>query len=68
MAVLEEGKLVELSIESFSIHRQIGNIYRGKWKMFFPGCKRLLSISVWKRTPFLYIDDLKPIGAERERE
>ncbi|HBR33868.1 MAG TPA: ribonuclease E/G, partial [Firmicutes bacterium] len=37
MAVLEDGKLVELSIESFAAQRLIGNIYRGKVENVLPG-------------------------------
>ena len=35
MAVLEDGKLVELSKESHTAQRHIGNIYRGKVENVF---------------------------------
>lgn len=59
MAVLEEGKLVELSIESFSTHRQIGNIYRGKVENVLPGMQAAFVDIGMEKNAFLYIDDLQ---------
>ena len=59
MAVLEEGKLVELSKESHSAQRHIGNIYRGKVENVLPGMQAPLLILGWKNA-FLFIDDLHP--------
>ncbi len=59
MAVLEDGKLVELSIESFSTQRQIGNIYRGKVENVLPGMQAAFIDIGMEKNAFLYIDDLQ---------
>ena len=58
MAVLEEGKLVELSIENFTTQRQIGNIYRGKVENVLPGMQAAFVDIGMEKNAFLFIDDL----------
>ncbi|NLY92172.1 MAG: Rne/Rng family ribonuclease [Firmicutes bacterium] len=64
MAVLEDGKLVELSIESSSAQRQIGNIYRGKVENVLPGMQAAFIDIGMEKNAFLFIDDLLPERGE----
>ncbi|HBR28531.1 MAG TPA: ribonuclease G [Firmicutes bacterium] len=59
MAVLEDGKLVELSIESFAAQRLIGNIYRGKVENVLPGMQAAFIDIGMEKNAFLFIDDLQ---------
>ncbi|NLC53038.1 MAG: Rne/Rng family ribonuclease [Firmicutes bacterium] len=58
MAVLEEGKLVELSKESHSAQRHIGNIYRGKVENVLPGMQAAFIDIGMDKNAFLFVDDL----------
>jgi len=59
MAVLEDGKLVELSIESYTTQRQIGNIYRGRVENVLPGMQAAFIDIGMEKNAFLFIDDLQ---------
>ncbi len=60
MAVLEDGKLVELSKESHTAQRHIGNIYRGKVENVLPGMQAAFIDIGMEKNAFLFIDDLHP--------
>ena len=51
IAITEDQDLKEFYIERQDHQRLVGNIYKGGWRMFYPVCRRLLSISVLKRMP-----------------
>lgn len=59
MAVLEDGKLVELSKESHTAQRQVGNIYRGKVENVLPGMQAAFIDIGMEKNAFLFIDDLR---------
>jgi ribonuclease G len=59
MAVLEDGRLVELSIERFNDRRQVGNIYRGKVENVLPGMQAAFIDIGMEKNAFLFVDDLR---------
>lgn len=64
VAVLEDGRLVELIIDRGGEYRQVGNIYRGKVENVLPGMQAAFIDIGMEKNAFLYIDDLqlKPHG------
>ncbi|HEY8391917.1 MAG TPA: Rne/Rng family ribonuclease [Capillibacterium sp.] len=64
LAVLEDGKLVELSIESSTAQRQVGNIYRGRVENVLPGMQAAFIDIGMEKNAFLFVDDLQPERGE----
>ncbi len=58
VAILEEGKLVELDIERPLQHRVVGNIYKGIVANVLPGMQASFIDIGLERNAFLYVDDI----------
>lgn len=67
-AVLEDGDLVELSVERPVHQRVVGNIYKGKVENVLPGMQAAFVDIGLDRNSFLYVDDALPGKAEVEGE
>lgn len=57
VAVLEDGELVELYLESQSEQRLVGNIYKGKVANVLPGMQAAFVDVGLPKNAFLYVDD-----------
>ena len=60
IAVLEDGKLVEIQKESRSTTFSVGNIYIGKVKKLMPGLNAAFVDIGYKKDAFLHYQDLGP--------
>src|SRR5690554_1438396 len=58
MAALEDGRLVELSIERSHTQKHVGNIYRVKVENVLPGMQAAFVDIGMEKNAFLYVDDL----------
>lgn len=67
-AVMEDGDLVELSVERPVHQRIVGNIYKGKVENVLPGMQAAFVDIGLERNSFLYVDDALPGRAEVEGE
>lgn len=66
VAILEDGALVEFSVEKADEQRRAGNIYRGKVKNVLPGMQAAFIDIGEEKNAFLYIDDVIPKENETE--
>ena len=66
VAILEDGALVEFSIEHLDEQRRAGNIYRGKVENVLPGMQAAFINIGEEKNAFLYIDDVIPKDIEPE--
>ncbi len=60
VAILEDGALVEFSVEKADEQRRAGNIYRGKVKNVLPGMQAAFIDIGEEKNAFLYVDDVIP--------
>lgn len=60
VAIMEDGALVDFSIERTDEQRRAGNIYRGKVKNVLPGMQAAFIDIGEEKNAFLYIDDVIP--------
>lgn len=66
VAILENGQLVEFSIEHPDEHKQAGNIYRGKVANVLPGMQAAFIDIGEDKNAFIYIDDVLPKENDNE--
>lgn len=66
VAILEDGVLVEFSIECLDDQRRAGNIYRGKVENVLPGMQAAFIDIGEEKNAFIYIDDVIPKDNESE--
>jgi ribonuclease G len=66
VAILEDGVLVEYSIEYTEEQKRAGNIYRGKVENVLPGMQAAFINIGEEKNAFLYIDDVLPKESETE--
>ena len=66
VAILEDGALVEFSVEKADEQRLAGNIYRGKVKNVLPGMQAAFIDIGEEKNAFLYIDDVIPKDNESD--
>lgn len=66
VAILEDGVLVEFSVEKADEQRRAGNIYRGKVKNVLPGMQAAFIDIGEEKNAFLYIDDVIPKDNESD--
>ncbi|HYH03046.1 MAG TPA: Rne/Rng family ribonuclease [Bacillota bacterium] len=66
VAILEDGVLVEYSIEYPEDQKRAGNIYRGRVENVLPGMQAAFINIGEEKNAFLYIDDVLPKDAENE--
>lgn len=59
-AVLEDGELVEISVERPVHQRVVGNIYKGRVENVLPGMQAAFVDVGLERNSFLYVDDALP--------
>ncbi|WP_052948027.1 Rne/Rng family ribonuclease [Aneurinibacillus tyrosinisolvens] len=64
VAVLEQGRLVELYIERPDEQRIVGNIYKGKVENILPGMQAAFIDIGTGKNAFLYVDDCRPPANE----
>lgn len=67
-AILEDGDLVEFSIERPVQQRVVGNIYKGRVENVLPGMQAAFVDIGLDRNSFLYVDDAVPGKADLEDE
>ncbi|MFY9113883.1 MAG: Rne/Rng family ribonuclease [Dethiobacteria bacterium] len=67
VAVLENGRLVEIYIERPLQHRVVGNIYKGTVANILPGMEAAFVDIGLERNAFLYVDDVLPYRDYEER-
>lgn len=67
-AVLEEGELVEISIERPVHQRVVGNIYKGRVENVLPGMQAAFVDIGLDRNSFLYVDDALPGKSDIDEE
>ncbi len=67
-AVLEEGELVEISIERPVHQRVVGNIYKGRVENVLPGMQAAFVDIGLDRNSFLYVDDALPGKGEFDED
>lgn len=60
VALLEKGELVEYHIESKSLKRLVGNIYKGRVKNVLPGMQAAFVDIGLEKNAFLYVKDAIP--------
>jgi ribonuclease G len=60
VAIVEDGALVEYTVERADEQRRAGNIYRGKVKNVLPGMQAAFIDIGEEKNAFLYIDDVIP--------
>ena len=60
VAYLEDGKLVEILDEHFSLQRLAGGIYKGKVENVLPGMQAAFVNLGMKKNSFLYVEDALP--------
>ncbi|HEX2954475.1 MAG TPA: Rne/Rng family ribonuclease, partial [Bacillota bacterium] len=58
VAVLEENRLVDISLERRGGEKQVGNIYRGRVENVLPGMQAAFVNIGMEKNAFLYVDDL----------
>jgi ribonuclease G len=66
VAILEDGILVEFSIECSEEQRRAGNIYRGKVENVLPGMQAAFVDIGEEKNAFIYIDDVIPKDGDSE--
>ncbi|MCL6591255.1 MAG: Rne/Rng family ribonuclease [Firmicutes bacterium] len=66
VALIEDGTLVEFSIESSDEQRRAGNIYRGRVKNVLPGMQAAFIDIGEEKNAFLYKDDVIPKDIESD--
>lgn len=60
-AVLEDNRLVDISLERRGGQKQVGNIYRGRVENVLPGMQAAFINIGMEKNAFLYVDDLNGI-------
>ena len=60
MAVLEDGELIEISIERSESSNIVGNIYKGRIKNVLPGMQAAFIDIGREKNAFLYVGDIFP--------
>jgi len=65
-AVLEDGELVEISVERPVHQRVVGNIYKGRVENVLPGMQAAFVDIGLERNSFLYVDDAVPGKGEMD--
>lgn len=68
VAVIEDGKLVEMYIERPQSQRLVGNIYKGKVENVLPGMEAAFVNIGLEKNAFLYVDDAYPNKPENDEE
>ncbi len=58
VAILEDGKLVEIHVERKQERKIVGNIYKGKTENVLPGMQAAFIDIGEEKNSFLYVDDL----------
>lgn len=66
VAVLEDGKLMEIFVERSTGQRLLGNIYKGRVKNVLPGMRAAFVDIGLERNAFLYVRDALPGIAEKK--
>ncbi len=66
LAILEEGVLVEYTVEHPDEQRRAGNIYRGRVENVLPGMQAAFVDIGEEKNAFLYIDDVIPREGESD--
>src|SRR5881628_3696751 len=60
IAVLDEGQVVELSVERTRQRTVVGNIYKGRVTKVLPGMQSAFVAVGLERDAFLYVSDISP--------
>lgn len=60
VAIIEDGRLVEFSMEYPEEQRRVGNIYRGKVENVLPGMQAAFIDIGEEKNAFIYVDDVTP--------
>ncbi|NLG83846.1 MAG: Rne/Rng family ribonuclease [Firmicutes bacterium] len=68
VAVLEDGRVVELACEREGMERHVGNIYKGGVGNVLPGMDAAFVDLGLERNAFLYVDDIRRIGSPEPGE
>jgi ribonuclease G len=68
VAVVDDGRLVEFSLERGGVQRQVGNIYRGRVENVLPGMQAAFVNIGMEKNAFLYVDDLQGIRSPHLEE
>ncbi|MBN6186508.1 Rne/Rng family ribonuclease [Aneurinibacillus sp. BA2021] len=68
VAVLEDGRLVELYIERPEDRRIVGNIYKGRVENVLPGMQAAFIDIGMEKNAFIYVDDCLGHDTERTRK
>lgn len=63
VAIMEDGRAVELSFERNGTAKNAGNIYKGRVENVLPGMGAAFVDLGMERNAFLYVDDVHPEGA-----
>ncbi len=66
VAILEDAKLAEFSVEKHDEQRQAGNIYRGRVANVLPGMQAAFVDIGEDKNAFIFIDDVLPKELENE--
>ena len=64
VAILEDGRAVELSFERNGTAKNAGNIYKGRVENVLPGMGAAFVDLGMERNAFLYVDDVHPAGPQ----
>ena len=65
MAILEDGKLVELQVERSGTDRMVGDIYKGKIKTVLPGMQAAFVDIGMEKAAYLHSSDIGKAPAKR---
>ena len=64
VAILEDGRAVELSFERNGTAKNAGNVYKGRVETILPGMGAAFIDIGMERNAFLYVDDIQPMGSQ----
>ncbi|MBD3258769.1 Rne/Rng family ribonuclease [candidate division GN15 bacterium] len=68
MAILEDGRLVELQVEKAGADRMVGDIYKGKIKTVLPGMQAAFVDIGMERAAYLHSSDIGKLDHRRRYE
>ena len=68
VAILENGKMVDLFIERRESEKIVGNIYKGKVRNVLPGLSSAFVDAGLEKNVYLYVDDVVAEGKEQKIE
>lgn len=64
VAIMEDGRLVDISLERRGGQKQVGNIYRGRVENVLPGMQAAFVNIGMEKNAFLYVDDLNGLVSQ----